>query len=127
MTQSVSIEAQMDGVTRISAAFTETLGSLMDLDETVATGQTDKELVCRVETSGLRIFAINSDQDVTVKTNSSGSPNETWTLKRNKPLVWANNMGLGFPLLADLTSIFVTNASGSTARIQVMTGRTPTT
>jgi hypothetical protein len=56
-----------------------------------------------------------------VKTNSSGSPQETFTLAANKPQYWQTGMGTT-PIAGDVTKVFITNASGATARVEIQAG-----
>lgn len=48
---------------------------------------------------------------VTVKTNSSGSPDNTFTVKSNGPLVWNADMPLANPFTAAVTGgLYISNA-----------------
>lgn len=105
-----------------SAALTKTVsltadGSTIDTIS-VATGQTVFHYVTAVDVSALSAVYIVSDKAVTLKTNSSGSPDNTITLAANKPLLWYVGCGITNPLTVDVTGIYIANASGSTATIE---------
>lgn len=56
---------------------------------------------------------IDPDSNVTVKTNSSGSPTDTLTLLASDPVAWTINDGLAkCPFTADVTALYVSNSSG---------------
>ena len=88
----------------------------------IANGQTDKSVIFTVDVSQTVAFEIVSDQDVTVETNS-GTPGptvDTIALKANIPYRWCTNWYTAFKLTQDVvTGLFITNASGSAAILQV--------
>ena len=53
--------------------------------------------------------ASQATSDVTVKTNSSSMPDQTFTLKTNKPGVWNSDMSFDNPITTNITVIYVTN------------------
>jgi hypothetical protein len=65
---------------------------------------------------------ITSDQDVTLKTNSSGSPQETLTIKAGKPFCWYKDSGVAAPFAGDVTALYVTTgAIGADANLDIRT------
>ena len=90
-----------------------------NLDVAVPDSSTDLQANLAVDISELQSFYMSSDRDLTVKTNSSGTPDDTIALKANKPLIWTPNCGFSNPFSADLTALFLTNASGTDATLQV--------
>jgi hypothetical protein len=85
--------------------------------ETVTTGQTDYEINFDLDVSACKSFYLESDQDVTFETNDGSTPDDTIALKANEPYVWHSQSYDSFLLTTDVTSVFITNASGSTATI----------
>ena len=69
-----------------------------------------------------------SDKAITVETNSGSAPGNTFTLVANEPVVWHENGGMAVNsfLAADITSLFVTNASGAAAQFQIRSLSDPT-
>ncbi len=69
-----------------------------------------------VTLANLQSLFIVADGPLTLKGDSSGSPEETITLAANVPLVWTAGCGLANPLTAPLnTGFYATNPSGTTA------------
>ena len=69
----------------------------------------------RAQLAGIYIV---SDQVVTIKSNSSGSPDDTLVLAANVPVHWYPARYHTKPFAtADVTKLYVTNASGQPANI----------
>lgn len=100
----------------VASQYTGTGGSFID-GEVVANAQTDKEIVIAIDVSAVTSFVLLSTQDVTIETNDGSSPDDTISLKANVPYIWNEDSYDSFLLTADVTSIFVTNASGAAATI----------
>jgi hypothetical protein len=45
---------------------------------------------------------------MTLKTNSTGSPQETLTIKANKPFAWNINSGVPVPFAGNVTAVYAT-------------------
>ena len=88
--------------------------------ETIADGQTDVEIDFGIDVSELQVFAMQSTVDMTVKTNSSSSPQETFNITANKPVFWI--VGEAAIFAGDVSSLFVTNASGNSGNLEILTG-----
>lgn len=113
--------------TPIQKLNTLTGSARLSVEESVADGQTNKQIVCAVDVSAVKAFYLVSSQDVTFETNSGSSPADTIALKAGVPYVWHPTSYHAFLLGTDVTSIFITNASGSAATVQmeVLTDATP--
>src|SRR5690242_5998056 len=101
----------LDGVTR-SKTKEITNTNIVSLEDSVANGQTNKEFVLALDVSQLKGLFIWADGAITVKTNSSGSPADTLSVPANIPYVWCEGMLGTLLITADVTKIFITNASG---------------
>ena len=76
---------------------------------TVASSQTNYEIQWAFTLANAKAYAICADQDCTVKTNSTGAPDETLSLKANQALVWRENDPATMAFLStNLTKIYVT-------------------
>lgn len=90
-----------------------------NLDIAVADEATALQANVAIDVSALKSLYIASDQDVTIETNSSGSPDDTIEITANVPLIWTPDCGFDCPLTADVTAFFLANASGEDATLQV--------
>ncbi len=97
-----------------------------NLDVDVADGITDGLHAFELDYSQLKGFYLVSSQDVTVKTNSDSVPDDTFALLADQPIAWNELSGLTNPVGTDITALYITNASGSTATIQFRTIFDPT-
>lgn len=87
--------------------------------ETIADGQTAKQINIAIDVSALKSIIIKSDQDITIKTNSSGAPDDTLAIEANKEYSWNEDSLDACQLGTDVTTIYVANASGSTATLTI--------
>lgn len=96
---------------------TETGVALID-GEQVATDSTDAVVNFDLDVSACSSFYLVSDQDVTIETNADDATGgNTIALLANVPYTWHTNDYNSFLLTADVTVVYVTNASGATATI----------
>jgi hypothetical protein len=95
------------------------------VDETIADGQTNKQLTYTLDVSAVKSFFMVSDQDVTFETNDGTSPDDVIALKAGVPYVWNTDSYDAFLLGTDVTAIFITNASGATATLNIRASQDP--
>lgn len=90
-------------------------------DITVANGQTDKVVnVGGVDVSQLVHVWMKSTAAVTVETNATDATGgNTITLAADVPLLWCTGAPFTNPLTQDITIMYVTNSSGSSATINM--------
>ena len=65
-----------------------TCETVVEIDKQIADSVTDEEHLVSIDVSGLQVLEIWSDQDVTLKTNDSGAPQETISFTANEPVVF---------------------------------------
>ena len=118
-------EITAGGVT-VAREVSKTGGSLVQLEESVADSTTDGEITFTLDVTATKAFYIVSSQVVTIETNNGTTPDNTLTLAAATPYVWHDTDEDAFLLDTDVTSIFVTNASGSTANIVIVALSDPT-
>lgn len=111
-----------DGLVRINTTASKTVSGNVSLEETFPTGTTNGAMTIAFPATGLKMLCICSDKDVTVKTNSSGSPQETWNLKANQAFLWVENNPGSVPVAGAITAMYVTNSSGADATVKVIAG-----
>lgn len=100
-----------------SKAFTNE--GIVEVDTTIASGETDKEVAFALDVSQCVVFEITSDYAITVETNSGSAPDNTIALVANVPYRWCTGWYVAFKLTVDVTKLFITNASGSTAALRI--------
>ncbi len=93
--------------------------NVIDTTVSVANGQTDKEVVLAIDVSQLKAIFIASNAAVLVQTNSGSAPDDEITLAANVPYIWMVGSADACLIQADVTKIYVTNASGGAATIQI--------
>lgn len=88
-------------------------------ERSVADSVTNGELdIPEVTQANITSLYLLSTQDVTLKTNSSGAPTDTITLKANRAYWWDTNDYNTCLLTGNITAnVFATNASGGAAVI----------
>ena len=108
----------------------QTVGSVLLVSEAITDEVVDKIVTCAIDYSALKSLFVSSDQDITIELKnpggSSAAADETWVLKANQPIDWQTGDVMDAPLSADVTVIYVTNASGSTANLEIRVGQDPT-
>lgn len=118
-----------NGLRSIVSTKEYTGGLAVQLDEAVDDGETDLEIVLSIDVSAIKMIYIKADQDMTLETNDGTTPADTINLKANVPYVFNADLDQYFTnlLTTDVTSIFMTNASGTngTLELEVLTDPTP--
>lgn len=114
------VQSISEGSTTISANQTFAPETVTKFAETVNDGASDLEFAVSVDITELLVFYMKATQAMTVKTNSSGAPDETFVLAANSPVVWRAGDTAIFG--GDVTSLFVTNSSGSNGVLNIMYG-----
>lgn len=90
------------------------------IDESIADSTTDKEITFNLDISALKAITMSSDQDITVETNDGSTPGDTFSLKADQPFMWNSSDGyFSNPFSTDVTALYVTNSSGSSATFKV--------
>lgn len=116
-THKLTLGVEGSGVSRLKEISETQYGVALIDGDPVSTGQTDYELTFALDVSACKSFYLESDQDVTFETNDGSTPDNTIALKSGKPYVWHSEAYDSLLLAVDVTSVFITNASGSTATI----------
>ena len=91
------------------------------MQEVVPDATTNKQLFFAIDINALKVFSMQSTQDMTVYTNDAGTgtPQETFVLLADQPIIFET--GIDSAIFAgDVTSIYVTNASGTDGSLNVI-------
>jgi hypothetical protein len=109
-----TVQAQSGPVTKTN---TYSGSAVAEFDESVSNGATDTQINIAIDVSTVKVFWIYSDVAITVETNDGSAPDDTLTLAAGIPYMYVNDGEDTFLLGTDVTALFITNASGSTANI----------
>jgi hypothetical protein len=101
-------------------------GSENNLDEPIADSVSDDLVAWACDLTQLKSFYMVADKALTIKTNSSGTPDDTFVLTANEPMVWTENCGLANPFSQDVTALYVSNSSGSATVLKIRKLEDPT-
>lgn len=113
-THTISKTYKTDAGTTTSASYTKTGSTDLAWDGTIAVSTTNDEVDLVFTNASIVSLCIFSDAAVTIKTNSTGSPDNTITMTANKQIIWnANEAGTNPFVAADVTKLYFTNASSS--------------
>ncbi len=119
----MAVKAKVQEALDIGGVSYATVLSLSDsssliIDDTVADGQTDYLIAAVLDVTAITALLIVSDQDVTLEVNDSAIGVPTIALLANVPYLWHNQHYANNLLTANVTQLFVTNASGSIANFK---------
>jgi hypothetical protein len=113
-----STTVNLGGVT-YSAQASKTSTQLVETTEAIATASTNSEVNIAIDVSEVVSFVIVSTAACTVKINDGTTPDYTYTLVANVPQFWHDGMGTAFTLTTDVTAVYITNTSGTTANVTI--------
>lgn len=90
------------------------------VDEEINDGQSNIEIVCALDMSEVASLYVVSDQDLTFEGNDNIGSQFGINLKANIPYIWVtDSYAANLVGAVDVTSFFLTNASGSTANFKL--------
>jgi len=101
-----------------------------ELSETLAIG-TNTQFSFTCDVSQIVGLYIKASTACTIKTNSSGSPVNTFTMAANAPFLWTSSDGgalrdtAGTAVSTDITTLYVTNVAQCDLVVRVLTDATP--
>jgi len=107
------------GITLSKSISSSGTGENNIVGESIASPETDYEINWDCDVSALKSLYIVSTQDVTFETNDGAAPNNTIALRADEPYIWHTTSYDSCLLTVDVTKIFITNASGSTATLDI--------
>lgn len=110
----------------ISANRTISSGTKVTIDETIPASTTNQLVAFTLDVSQCKAFSMISTVNMTVKTNSSGSPADTVVLAANIPYVWTNDDYTTFKLGTDVTALYITNATTGAGTFTLISLADPT-
>lgn len=122
----MTVRRSAAGVNTIDKSETVTGSLVQSLSESIA-GSATTQITIAIDVSAVKGFAITSSVAATLKTNSSGSPDNTIVLAADVPYVWSTGSYDTFLLTVDVTSMFfvVAGATAGTVQIESLSDATP--
>lgn len=105
------ISSQGGGNTLGGVAFDFAAEAFTTVDVPVAASQTDKPIALAFTRANLAAIIILVTVDMTLETNSSSAPDDSFALKAGKPFVYVADAGTPVPFSADVTTGFLTNTT----------------
>jgi hypothetical protein len=114
--QTNSIRFDSGTVSFPAADYTGDILTAFEVEIPVST--TNKQIDVVVDVSDIVVVAMGCTAGtLTVKTNSTSVPDETFTLSSTAPVVWKNTDVGTNPFETDLTVVYVTNGSATVAPV----------
>ncbi len=104
----------------IAATRTFTGESQITLSPVIPDGTTNQLVLIAIDVSLLKFLAIKSDKAITIKTNSSGSPDDTLSILAGVPYIWGDGGYDTCLLTTDVASMYITNATADDANVQII-------
>jgi hypothetical protein len=101
-------------------------GQQIAINETIVSGATNQLVSLALDVSQIQSLILVSSRNVTLKTNNATTPTNTINLVANVPYIWNTDSYDTNKLTADVTSLFVTNSSGSDALLRISAVLDPT-
>lgn len=114
-TKQVRIDSQAVGRT---ANYAPT--RVLKFDEDIPAASTNLAFKLSIDVSELQVLAIQGAAAMTIKTNNSGTPDDTITIGADNPVVECVDDGAGFSVTVDVNTIYVTSTAGG--RLQIIAG-----
>lgn len=93
----------------------------LNFDFSLAANTTNQQVNLAFTKADLQSIFISSDQDITIKTNSSGSPQDTLTITAGNPFEWDATSGIANPFAGSVTTAYFTNGTSTNANVSVRT------
>lgn len=113
----VTTSGTVGGDVSVTATGTGRVG----ISETIADSTTNQLLAIAFPVDNLKSVVMYSDVAVTLSINaaSNNTPDQTINLQAAKPLTWYTGGYFTIPLDQAVTSMYVTNASGSVSNLEI--------
>ncbi len=121
VSHSLSLTSTNEARQVASIAGTTLTGSQeINITKLVAAAQTNLLIPISFPVASVLSVVIVADGNCTLKTNSSGSPQETLNITANVPLVWQYQSGSTVPFAGNVTAMYITNTPAVNLRIRIL-------
>jgi hypothetical protein len=102
-----------------------TLNSTIEAEEELAIeiavpgSTTNQQILIAFTIAALKSLFVSADGALTLKTNSSGSPADTFTLDADSGIDWDNQSQLDNPIGTNVTTMYVTNGGADPVNLKI--------
>lgn len=105
----------------LSGVITETADSKPPYDIDLTSSETNKLVAATIDVSQLKSFYILPLAEITLKTNSSSAPDDTYTIPAGVPFRWTNTESSWYPcpFSADVTALYITNGVAAANNVKM--------
>jgi len=98
------------------------VGGVNDVSETIPGNSTNLQLAAAFPATLTCLSILATGGNLTLKTNSSTVPDDTFTLVDGKKLEWTANSLEACPITSDVATLFVTKAGAGDVLLEILTG-----
>jgi hypothetical protein len=109
----------ISGGTQISKTIEKSAGGKASLSETIPDSSTDLAVAFALDVSACRSFYMVADQVLLIEPNDGTTPDDPITLVAGQPYIFFTGGYDTFNFGTDIASLFVTNASGEDALLEI--------
>lgn len=126
-TMSFRKAASIDGTTLTDKQIDVTGGYKQEIPGEAIAGSDTTPFTIAIDISAVKGFSVVSTVDCTLKTNDTGSPDDTIPLRANEPYQWHTNAYDAFLLTVDVTALYfvVAGATAGTVTLAAVVDPTP--
>lgn len=122
ITDTISVGVSGTDGRRVSGSSQESGTTQAAIDTNFASGSTDVLTAAAWTVANTQSLILLSSADLTIKTNSAGSPANTVTLKAGIPLIWRASAGYyANPFTVNVTAFYVTCTAAARLQALVLT------
>lgn len=122
ITDTISVGVSGTDGRRVSGSSQESGTTQAAIDTNFSSGSTDVLTPAAWTVANTQALILLSSADMTIKTNSAGSPANTVTLKAGIPLIWRASAGYyANPFTVNVTAFYVTCTAASRLQALVLT------
>ncbi len=118
ITQTLTLSVVAGG-NLLPGSFVATGGVEDNRSVSVPASTTNQVVALAITVANLQSIYISSNVTLTLKTNSSGSPQETIVITAGNPFVWYKNCGIPIPFAGNITTTYWTNATLVNANLEM--------
>jgi hypothetical protein len=86
---------------------------------TIPASTTNQQIIIAFAIAAMKSIFIKASGACTLKTNSSGAPDDTFSLDADSGVMWHNQMSAANPITANVTTMYITTPSGDPVDLEI--------